>query len=223
MILPLTLPIIYSILYKKKSLNEILIITFSIILIIIGYWPLTLGFKSTANIIPKFILFVFLPFILLYIYERGKHNNKNIFERIGITNKGIERSFKLGLILIPVMLLVTYITLPIAASINANIDIGLGITSFIESFTEEFFFRGVLFIYLMTKTNIRIAYITSLSSFILMHPQNFSNIFIISTIAQGLLTTEICRKTKNLAGSWVLHGTNRFFTIIILPLLSLLI
>ena len=223
MILPLTLPIIYSILYKKKSLNEILIITFSIILIIIGYWPLTLGFKSTANIIPKFILFVFLPFIFLYTYERGKHNNKNIFERIGITNKGIERSFKLGLILIPVMLLVTYITLPIAASINANIDIGLGITSFIESFTEEFFFRGVLFIYLMTKTNIRIAYITSLSSFILMHPQNFSNIFIISTIAQGLLTTEICRKTKNLAGSWVLHGTNRFFTIIILPLLSLLI
>ena len=95
----------------------------------------------------------------------------------------------------------------------------LGVVSFIESFTEEFFFRGILFIFLVRKTNLKIAYFTSLFSFVLMHPQNFSNPFIISTIVQGFLTIEICRRSKNLVGAWVLHGTNRFFSIVILPIL----
>jgi len=220
MILPMILPFVYTLFHKKKALEEIVIITFLILFIIIAYWPLTLGFRSTANIITKFILFVFLPFIILFVYEWRKKNYMNIFEKFGISNKGIEFSFKLGLLLIPIMLLVTFIILILTTNINTIINLELGITSFIESFTEEFFFRGILFLYLMSKTNQKIAYITSLSSFILMHPQNFSNLFIISTVVQGFLTTEISRRSKNLTGSWVLHGTNRFFSIVILPLIS---
>lgn len=214
------LPVIYTSIYKKKALEEIIIITFLILFIIILYWPLTLSIRSTANIITKFILFVLIPLFILFMYEWRKNNYKNIFEKLGISNKGIKPSIKLGLLLIPIMLLVTYLILIITTYINNTINLELGITSFIESFTEEFFFRGILFLYLMSKTNLKIAYITSLSSFILMHPQNFSNLFIISTVVQGFLTTEISRRSKNLTGSWILHGTNRFFSIIILPLIA---
>jgi membrane protease YdiL (CAAX protease family) len=220
MILPMFLPVIYTSIYKKKALEEIIIITFLILFIIILYWPLTLSIRSTANIITKFILFVLIPLFILFMYEWRKNNYKNIFEKLGISNKGIKPSIKLGLLLIPIMLLVTYLILIITTYINNTINLELGITSFIESFTEEFFFRGILFLYLMSKTNLKIAYITSLSSFILMHPQNFSNLFIISTVVQGFLTTEISRRSKNLTGSWILHGTNRFFSIIILPLIA---
>ena len=100
-----------------------------------------------------------------------------------------------------------------------NPNFPLGVVSFVESFTEEFFFRGILFLFLMSKTNLKVAYITSLGSFVLMHPQNFTNPFIISTISQGLITLEICRRSKNLTGAWIVHGTNRFFIIAIYPLL----
>jgi len=36
---------------------------------------------------------------------------------------------------------------------------------------------------------------------------------------QGLITIEICRRTNNVAGAWIVHGTNRFFSIAIYPFL----
>jgi hypothetical protein len=52
-----------------------------------------------------------------------------------------------------------------------------------------------------------------------MHPQNLTNIFIIGTIVQGILTIEIARRSQNIIGSWLLHGSNRFFELVIIPLL----
>ena len=116
------------------------------------------------------------------------------------------------------MLIVTFLAkYMIGGILDANFSVG--VVSFVESFTEEFFFRGILFIFLLSRTNLKIAYVTSLTSFVLMHPQNFTNPFIISTIVQGFLTIEICRRSKNLVGAWVLHGTNRFFSIVIIPIL----
>ena len=69
----------------------------------------------------------------------------------------------------------------------------------------------------MYKTNFKVAYITSLASFILLHPQNFFNPFIIITIIQGFITLEICRRSKNITGAWLVHGSNRFFSIALYP------
>jgi membrane protease YdiL (CAAX protease family) len=80
---------------------------------------------------------------------------------------------------------------------------------FFEAFTEEFFFRGVLFLYLLSKTNVKIAYLTSVPAFVLMHPQHFTSLFIISTVTQAILLTVITHKTKNIIGPWVAHGLNR--------------
>ena len=44
-------------------------------------------------------------------------------------------------------------------------------------------------------------------------------IFFREKAPQGILTIEICRRSNNLTGAWLLHGINRFFIIAIVPLL----
>ena len=223
MLIPMIIPIIYAIKYKRESVLEISIITLVMIFIVIAYWPLTLGLNSSSNIITKFLLFVLVPLFFLYLTFkiRNKRSRKKLkfqYKQFGITSNGINKSLKLGFLFLPLMLFITYLAKTmIGGTIYPNFS--LGIVSFIESFTEEFFFRGILFLFLMSKTNLKIAYITSLLSFIFIHPQNFTNLFIISTIVQGLITMEICRRTSNLAGAWIVHGTNRFFSITIYPFL----
>ena len=223
MLIPMIIPIVYGIKYKRESLLEICIITFSMIFIVVAYWPLTLGLNSSANIVTKFLLFVLVPLVFLYTSWkiRNKHKKKKqeySFKQFGLTEEEFEKSLNLGFLFLPIMLFVTFLVkYVVGGTFDSNFP--LGVVSFVESFTEEFFFRGILFIFLLSRTNLKIAYITSFASFILMHPHNFSNPFIISTIVQGLLTIEICRRSKNLVGAWVLHGTNRFFSIVIIPLI----
>lgn len=219
----MVLPLAYAVKYKRDSLIEIGVITFTMIFIVVAYWPLILGLNSTSNIVTKFLLFVFVPLVFLFITWKIRNKQKKkkqeySFKQFGITEEGFEKSLKLGFLFLPIMLMVTFIAkYMIGGTLDGNFS--LGVVSFVESFTEEFFFRGILFLFLMSRTNLKIAYVTSLASFVLMHPQNFTNPFIISTIVQGFLTIEICRRSKNLVGAWVLHGTNRFFSIVIIPFL----
>jgi len=224
MIVPLLILFIYCFIYKKNLIIDIILILISTSIIIIFYWPLTIQFYTPANISVKFTLFVFTPLLLFYV--RGKIQKKNqqndfSLSQFGITLKDITNSCKLGIFLLPIMLLITTVFFFI---INNTIEsnITLGIFSFIESFTEEFYFRGVLFLFLLNKINPKIIYLTSLSSFILIHPQyitNYFHPFIISTIVQGILTLEIVRRSKNLSGAWLLHGANRFYSIALIPFL----
>ena len=219
MLLPLIIPILYCIKNKVTPCVEILLVAFSMIVIVIFYWPLTLAIPTPANIITKFILFMLLPLIILTTGLKIKKDIKEKLELIGLSRKNIKKSFMLGLFFLPIMLLITaLVQFGIGFSSN-DPNLFLGVMSFFESFTEEFFFRGILFLLLMSKTNFKIAYSTSLACFILAHPQNITSIFIISTIVQGLITLEICRRTRNLIGPWVVHGTNRIFSIAIIPFL----
>ena len=108
MILPMIIPLVYSSVFKRKHLIEIILITLLMILIVIAYWPLTIGFQSAANILPKFILFVFVPLAILFCYWNYKKDGNNHFEKIGITHYNLESSFKLGLIFIPFMIFITF-------------------------------------------------------------------------------------------------------------------
>jgi membrane protease YdiL (CAAX protease family) len=223
MLVPMVIPIIYGVKYKRESLLEITVITLVMFGIVIFYWPLTLVFNYSANIVTKFLLFVLLPLFVLYLTYKIRNKNREEkldfqLNKFGISSNGIEKSIKLGFLFLPFMLITTYLAKYMMGGIF-NPNLLLGVVSFIESFTEELFFRGILFLFLMSKTNFKIAYLTSLASFILMHPQNFTNPFIISTITQGLITLEICRRSSNLTGAWIVHGTNRFFSIAIYPLL----
>ena len=80
MLIPMIIPIIYGIKYKRDSLLEIIIITLVMIFIVILYWPLTLGLNSSANIITKFLLFVLVQLFFLYLtYKiRNKQRRKKL-------------------------------------------------------------------------------------------------------------------------------------------------
>jgi hypothetical protein len=214
MLLPMLLPLFYCVRYKKESFVEVGIIFLAMTLIVIFYWPLTTCFVTTANIFIKFLLFIFLPILLLLILKRDK---SILYPSIyGIKKEGLKKSVFFGLFFIHIMLIVTFLVKYFNGVVTET-NIVLGIISFIESFSEEFLFRGILFLLMLNRTNLKIAYITSFTSFILMHPQHFTDIFIISTIVQGILTIEICHRSENLTGAWLIHGSNRFFNIAILP------
>ena len=58
MLIPMLIPIFYCIFYKKKSIVDVLVITFTMILIVVLYWPLSLEFWADANLYVKILLFI---------------------------------------------------------------------------------------------------------------------------------------------------------------------
>ena len=86
--------------------------------------------------------------LLLLILKRDKSILR--LKQYGIKKEGINKSVTLGLLFIPVMLIVTFIVKYIIGVVTEANTV-LGIVSFVESFSEEFFFRGILFIFLSTR------------------------------------------------------------------------
>ncbi len=219
MLVPMLLPLFYCVKYKRKSLAEIVAIILTMTFIVIPYRPLSNLIITSQNILVKLILFIILPIIILLIFK----GDKSIFNpgQYGIRKDGLKKSLGICTLFLPIMLGVTFV-IKYFNGTPYDADVFQGTISFFEAFSEEFFFRGILFIFLLSRTNLKIAYITSLASFILMHPQhleNYTNLFFITTIVQGVLTIEIARRSENITGAWLLHGVNRFFVLAIFPLL----
>jgi membrane protease YdiL (CAAX protease family) len=218
MLIPLILPLFYCFKYKKDTLLEVATITLALILIVIFYWPLLeSNFLSTQTYTAvKILLFIILPLLCLY----GVNRKEGIvfLNQFGITFKGVKTSIYYCVLFLPIMLGVTALLAYFYGGI-VHVDMIGGIISFFEAFTEEFLFRGILFIFLSTRTNIKVAYIASLASFILGHPQHFGSIYLLGTIVQGIVTIEICRRSDNIIGAWLLHGINRFFILVLLGFL----
>jgi membrane protease YdiL (CAAX protease family) len=218
MLVPMIIPLVYSMKYKRDALFEIGAIITALMLIVFLYWPLlTSNFlRSYTYVGTKVLLFVVLPLVALLSI---KHNFSPLQgSNYGIQKKSMKKSMVWCILFLPFMFIVTGL-IQYAYGITWSADLAAGIISFFEAFTEEFLFRGILFILLLRKTNMKIAYVTSLMSFLLMHPQNLLTIFTIGTLVQGILTLEIARRSQNIIGSCVLHGSNRFFTLVLLPLL----
>ncbi len=169
MLVPMFLPIFYCIKYKRESLAEIVAIILTMTFIVIAYWPLSNLIITSQNILVKIILFIILPIIILFTFKHDGHILN--LGQFGIRKNGLKKSLWLCALFLPIMLGVTFV---IKYFNGTFYDAGVlaGTISFFEAFSEEFFFRGVLFIFLLSRTNLKIAYITSLASFILMHPPN---------------------------------------------------
>jgi len=222
MLLPLIIPILYCIRKKRESLTEILIIAL-VMSLIVGLWPLYsdgyLGYSSEAYVSVKVLLFIALPITVLLLLKRNK--SPLDFRQYGIQSEGAKKSILLFVVLLPLMLIASYIV-RIGSSAPASADLPYGAIMFFEAFTEEFLFRGILFILILSLTDVKIAYFTSFACFLLMHPQYYASglmIGMLSLIVQAVLTIEIARRSKNIIGSWLLHGLNRFVTIAVFPLI----
>jgi membrane protease YdiL (CAAX protease family) len=217
MLLPMLLPLVYCAKYKKEARVEIVMISVAMVLIVFLYWPLmtmTL-FSPYSYIAVKFLLFVVLPIVIFVLLQRNASSlHLSVY---GIKKEGVKKSIVWCVLFLPIMLVTTGI-IHYFHGVSWDVELIAGLMSLFEAFTEEFFFRGILFVFLLKKTTMKVAYVTSLTSFILMHPQNLTTFFIIGTIVQGFLTIEIARRSQNIVGSWLLHGSNRFFQLVLLPL-----
>jgi len=199
------IPLIYCAKWKKKELKNIALLTGCGVVIILLY-PLTFYLSNVLGVtgyaIAKIILFVLLPIVVVFYIERW--NVKDILFSAGVRKENLQKSVIYGVIAGVITIVIT-----VVVSTTYGVDVVWRIVMFFEAFTEEFFFRGVLFLYLAQKTNLKVAYSTSIIGFILIHPQHFTSMFIISTISQAILLTIVADKTKNIIGPWIAHGLNR--------------
>jgi len=207
--------------YKRSNLKIVGILTCITLCIIFFFYPMLSvlsGIPYSYEIV-KVFLFLIFPVFVLKIFTNKSF--LDLFPQFGVQKKNYRLSIKLSLLFLPIMIITSFIVwLLYQPAITPNFITGF--LSFFESFTEEFFFRGILFLYLYKQTNLPIAYLTSTLSFILMHPQHFFTLFLLITLVQAILTTEIARRSENILGSWMLHGTNRLLWLIFFPLISLI-
>jgi membrane protease YdiL (CAAX protease family) len=205
LIFALLIPLLYCLVNKKSEMKNMLVLFVSGIIMvalypIIFYLPNSFGIAGYAFI--KFIIFVCLPIVTILYLE--KWDLMKILYNVGINKDNLSKSIIFGLIAAVIMIVVVLII-----STTFQTDIYWYVITFIESFTEEFYFRGVLLLYLAQKVDIRIAFATSIIGFIVVHPQHFITTFLISTTIQAVLLAIVVYKTKNIIGAWIAHGLTR--------------
>jgi len=221
MIIPLLLPLIYAIFWKKEILKDVLVLILIMAVITIIYEPImwNLSFPYLGYTFWKFVLLVFIPTGILWIYWK-KPDLKKMFGWLGVKEEGWKKSIMLCLFALPIMLLIQLlVNIMMGGIAHGATPAWFSITMFFESFTEEFLFRGIIFLYLWKLIDVRWAYIISITSFVLMHPQYFWGLGMVPAIVQGILTAIIAHKSKNITGAWVLHGANRVVSLNVLPYL----
>jgi membrane protease YdiL (CAAX protease family) len=219
MLLALVIPIVYCLKWKKTNLRKVVLILFCCIFIVILY-PIT---TYLGNIIEptlgyflgKLFLFTLLPFVTILYLERWKI--KTTLMELGVKKEKLIISILLGLGVLLITVVIALIIYGLRQTESPSIYWNM--IMFLDAFNEEFLFRGVLLLYLWKITDFKIAYATSVLSFILAHPQNFTSLYLISTAAQGILLGIVTYKTKNLIGPWISHGFNRVVPQIISVLL----
>ncbi|PAB59278.1 CPBP family intramembrane glutamic endopeptidase [Anaeromicrobium sediminis] len=175
--------------------------------------------KSTC----KIVLFTLIPYLYIKIVKK-----KNIKNSLHLGKFQLKR-LKLGLILgfcsftiviIGYIIFAKYIDTQnlvdqlnkIKVNKNNFIYIGLYII-FVNSFLEEFFFRGFIFLNIYEEGNKYMAYIYSSALFALYHMgmiKSWFNIYliilcIISLMVIGIVFNYLNTKSKNFINSWIVH------------------
>ena len=211
MMFALFIPIAYNIFKGRGRMirPKPILLVFLCSLGTVVFYPLTsylytfLPVKFLGYSIGKLVLFVLMPAATVMYAERW--DLRKALRNLGVRRENIGKSVAYGAFAALITITVTLVVMESYSFDPLNQTI-----LFFEAFTEEFFFRGFLFLYLLKKTNRDIAFATSTSAFVLAHPQHFTELFLISTVVQGVLLTVVAEKTENIIGPWIGHGLNRF-------------
>ena len=203
---------------KKSVLMIVLIVVFCILMAVIdGVFKADYFIKS----IIKLVLFLILPF-LYSLYDR----ELKIKEMLIPDNKGIKFALLLG-VLVYVIILGGYQLLKSVfdfSKITGTLTENIGVTgknfifvslyiSFVNSFLEEFFFRGFAFITLKRITSRKFAYLFSASVFAVYHiammigwfnPALFV-IVMAGLFAGGIIFNYLNEKSGTVYPSWLVH------------------
>ncbi len=205
----------------QKSTKKILAIT----VISVFIMSLTDGWVNPGYInksLIKMILFLLLPIIYTFYDKSIKFKDIFYFPRL----KNLVPPLLIGLsiyvgILIAYFVLSRFIDLATITNILSS-DVGVKKSnfikialyiSFVNSFIEEFFFRGFIFLNLKRLVSRKFAYIFSATAFSIYHVAIMGSwfspvLFIIAMLGLfvgGLIFNYLNEKTGNIYNSWLVH------------------
>ena len=176
-----------------------------------------------VKILIKILFFLALP---LLFFLKNKEDFKDFKKLFVFKKKGILTSFLLGLGVYSIILLGYFLSRGFIdfSKVTSNLTSGMGITannfvyvslyiSLMNSFLEEFFFRGFGFITLKKYASRRFAYLFSSTLFAIYHVGmligmfHFAVILLLLTglIVGGCIFNYLNEKNENIYSSWFVH------------------
>ena len=210
--------------YKEKSTNIVFIVILACSLMAIVELVLKPGYLIKS--IYKMVLFFLLPLFYMYITKEG--SIKDFF----IIKKG---NFIISLFMgigIYIFILGAYLLLGgyfDFSSVTGTLEKNVGVNkdnflmvaiyiSFVNSFLEEFFFRGFAFLRLKEYIGKGIAYSLSSLAFSIYHVAIIMDWFspalfillILSLFIAGLIFNFLCDKLNGIYPSWMFHMFSNF-------------
>ncbi len=176
----------------------------------------------------KVIFFFALPTIFFLRNKKDFEDFKKLFK---FKKDGLLKALFLGLLIYIIIIFTYFITKNIIdySNVTKSLTTGMQITKFnfiyaatyialINSFLEEFFFRGYGFITLKRYSNRRYAYLSSSIAFASYHIGMLLEMFniyvliflLISLIFGGCLFNYLNEKNNNIYSSWFVHMFTNF-------------
>lgn len=176
----------------------------------------------------KIIFFLALPMIFFAIYREEWAEFKKLFK---FQKQGLLFAFLLALAVFSVILGGYFLTRNYIdfSAVTTSLTSGMGITadnflyvaiyiSIMNSFLEEFFFRGFGFITLKKYVNLKFAYLYSPVLFAIYHVGMLVNMFhpvvllllMLGLIVGGLIFNALNDKFGNIYPSWFVHMAANF-------------
>ena len=202
----------------KKRNMIILIVT--LVCIVMGIIDAVLRPGYIVKSLVKLLLFLFLP--VIYSFFDSEVNLKNLIKpsKQGILKALIVAVGVFTVILVSLLLKDVFdfskVTSALGTDVGVNENNFLWVAiyiSFVNSFLEEFFFRGFSFITLKKKTNRSFAYMFSALLFSLYHIAMMIGWFDFSVImlavaglfVGGMIFNYFNEKNENIYMSWLIH------------------
>ena len=176
-----------------------------------------------VKILIKIIFFLALPMLF---FIKNKDDFKDFKKLFVFKKKGILSSFLLGIGVYAIILIGYFVSRSFVdfSKVTSNLTSGMGITannfiyvslyiSLMNSFLEEFFFRGFGFITLKKYTSRRVAYLFSPILFAIYHVGMLVGMFHIAVIflllagliVGGCIFNYLNEKNENIYSSWFVH------------------
>ena len=171
----------------------------------------------------KVIFFLLLPFLF---FIKNKNDFRDFKKLFCFRKKGILRSLLLGVLIYIGMLLLYFLLCDVFdfSNVTSSLGSGMGITSgnfiyvfiyisILNSFLEEFFFRGYGFIILKKYSSRKFAYVFSSFIFAIYHIGMLIGMFdilpflliLVGLIIGGLIFNYLNERMDNIYSSWFVH------------------
>ncbi|MGM9973914.1 MAG: CPBP family intramembrane glutamic endopeptidase [Clostridiaceae bacterium] len=205
--------------YKKRGFNIIFIVLLACILMAMVELLLTPGYLIKS--IYKVVLFLLLPLFYRIITKEGSIKDlfmidKNSFLRALLMGIGMYIFILGAYLLLGGYFDLSSVTSTLEKSVGVNKDNFLFISlyiSFVNSFLEEFFFRGFAFMRLKNYLGNSNAYSFSAAAFSIYHVAIIVDWFspllfillIVALFIGGLIFNYICDRFNGVFPSWMLH------------------